>query len=267
MLAISPDDLVLVLEPSSTRATGFPFPPWDADERDDAGSAASSCHRVGEVVAAGRLRCTSSRLHPGRRTVLTAPTSNGLAAGASLDACRARRALRADRARRDVDLLAEPAARPPSSTLPPRAGSSRDVIGTTAARASIVRAFVLPTDLPATVVMAVAFDDDPARPAHRSSGWAATRPRGCRREGDVRAVPGAAERGRTVPRQPAGGTAANATKTSGRSTTTAHSPAAVQRRDEFDFLVDADGVVGLDRAAAPVDGATPRRSSPSACGA
>ena len=66
-----------------------------------------------------------------------------------------------------------------------------------------VRAFLMTTDLPPSVVMAVAFDDNPDdRP--RWSAWAATSTRLGGREGRIRALSSAAKRVEALPGNPPG---------------------------------------------------------------
>lgn len=158
---ISPDDCVLYSE-EQYQQDSCPFPPWDSTRPLTwvRGTALGS----GEPVAlpAGLVYLTNAMPRP--EDYLAQSTSNGLAAGNSLG--HALLGALCEIIERDALMI---------SWLQRLPGIEIDVCEEGGLPAAVhrhyaalgvqVRCFVLPTDLPATVVVALALDDNPRRPA------------------------------------------------------------------------------------------------------
>jgi ribosomal protein S12 methylthiotransferase accessory factor len=247
--AISPSDLVLYSSEQYARPA-FPFPPWDVTNEISwiRGVELPSGREVS--LPAGFVYLVSPAPRPEDR--LTAPTSNGLAAGSSLD--RAVLGGLCELIERDAMLTCWlnrlPATELDTATAGPLVAH---VVRHYRRQGVVVRAFVLPTDLPATVVMAIAFDDDPAQPAQVVG-------LGCHPDPAVAVEKATFE---LCQARPSEGKRFRDNPPTGRleryedvRTLNDHSAFASRRagRDEFDFLLRAAGVVALDRLPSPVDG-------------
>ncbi len=158
---IRPDELVLYSAEQYGRA-GFDFAPWTPD-------VPTTWIRGTELPSGGDVAVPASLVFlvappPRPEDRVASITSNGLAAGASIE--QAVLGGLCELIERDA-MLATWMNRLPAAALDiESAGAAVQGVVRSYARQNVeVRVFVLPTDLPATVVMAVALDDTPGVPA------------------------------------------------------------------------------------------------------
>jgi ribosomal protein S12 methylthiotransferase accessory factor len=158
---ILPTDLVLY-SAAQYATPGFPHRPWDerADTTWLAGVELGSGDEV--FVPAGMTYLVNPMPTP--QDHLTPPTSNGLAAGATLSDAVLGGLY--ELMERDAFLITW-MNRLPATEIDLRAsgGAAASVATHYGRRGVTLRAFLLPSDLPAATVLAVAFDDAPGRPA------------------------------------------------------------------------------------------------------
>lgn len=157
--ALSPADLVLYAD-EQYRAPGFPYARWDPE--------VPTSWIEGVELPSGRPVALPASLvylsAPARGEDFFAPaTSNGLAAGLSLETAILGGLY--ELIERDALLLTW-MNRLPATEILPAAGSITAAVRAHYALFGVeMRLYLLPTDLPAAVVMALALDEDPARPA------------------------------------------------------------------------------------------------------
>lgn len=161
MPVISPAECVLY-SPEQYSRDGWTYAPWDPGQPLTWVRGTRLVDRQAVALPAGLVYLSSAMPRP--EDFLAQSTSNGLAAGASLDS--AILGGLGEIIERDALMIAW-LQRLPGAEIDVRAegGLSAALHRHYAALGVEVRCFVLPTDLPATVVLALALDDSPTRPA------------------------------------------------------------------------------------------------------
>ncbi|MCU1503011.1 MAG: hypothetical protein JWM12_2365, partial [Ilumatobacteraceae bacterium] len=159
--AIGPDELVLHSAEQYARP-GFPLAPWSPRTPTTwiRGTELPSGDDVS--VPASLVFLVSAPPRPDDRVAMI--TSNGLAAGPTIES--AALGGLCELIERDALLCCWMNRLPATELVTSTAGPLIDgIVRQYARQGVVVREFVLPTDLPATVVMAIAFDDDPTMPS------------------------------------------------------------------------------------------------------
>lgn len=158
--ALSPPDFVLYSD-EQYRKPGFPYARWDPE--------GPTSWIDGVELPSGRPVALPAALvylsAPARaEDFFTPATSNGLAAGPSLEAAILSGLY--ELIERDALLLCWMNKLPATEIMLPDGGSIAAAVRDHYARFGVeLRLFLLPTDLPAAVVLALAMDEDPERPA------------------------------------------------------------------------------------------------------
>lgn len=161
MPVITPAECVLY-SPEQYARDEWTYPPWDPDQPLTWVRGTSLVSHQAVTLPAGLVYLSNAMPRP--EDFLAQSTSNGLAAGASLES--AILGALGELIERDA-LMITWLQRLPAAEIDVRAegGLSAAVHRHYAALGVEMRCFVLPTDLPATVVLALALDGSPTRPA------------------------------------------------------------------------------------------------------